>query len=247
MQASNKSGAATHQVRGRDECERLANAVLDGALGQTVRCTPMRCTTMFPVASEVWFGKVRHGGMRAAIAEWRWLHELPAIGLAVPEPLAFVRRGRRSVLVTSAVNGRPLDVVIAEAMARGEHAAIADFACQVVAVAVAALHASGLVYRDLYWNHLFVDRLGPGARLVFLDVERVFAPRVCRRRWHVKDLAGLVSSFPGTLSPKSAMRFLRAYLLARGDAPNGRALRRWLFVHVGAKSKRIRAHVPKYG
>jgi hypothetical protein len=247
MQASNKSAAAAGLTQAREEFARLANAVLDGAIGRTVRCTPRRRTVLLTVAGRVCFAKVRDGYGRAAKAEWQWLHDLPKVGIAVPEPLALLQRGRRSVLVTGAAAGRPLDAAFAEAIARGEDAAVADFVCGPVARAVAALHGSGLVYRDLYWNHVFADGLAPGSGLVFLDVERVFRPWWRLQRWQVKDLAGLASSFPGRVPLRVATRFLRVYLGSAGSGPRGRARRRrWLRL-VHAKSVRIRAHVPKYG
>ena len=101
------------------------------------------------------------------------------------------------------------------------------------------LHEAGWVYRDMYWNHVFADEDAAGLWLV--DVERAFRPRQPFARWVVKDLAGLLASWPdGAGSRVAALRFLFAYLSdERGDWK--RLARR-----VVAKAAAIRAHVTKY-
>jgi hypothetical protein len=109
-----------------------------------------------------------------------------------------------------------------------------------VAPRVRALHAAGLVYRDLYWNHVVALDPRGGATPTFLDVERVFRPVWRRRRWNVKDLAGLASSLPVAVSGSALLRFLRAY-----DSAMARD-RRWVRA-IARKAARIRAHAPRFG
>jgi hypothetical protein len=115
-----------------------------------------------------------------------------------------------------------------------------------VAKAVRRLHDQGLVFRDLYWNHLFARDLSPDSEPVFLDVERVFRPRWRWERWVVKDLAGLLASVPAALALRAGdgVRFLRSYLGA--DWPL-RSRRHRLMRKIAAKAARIRAHRPRYG
>ena len=95
-------------------------AMTQGALGFTVRCTPRRRTVFadLPGVGLV-FGKIRQGRIRDAKAEWRWLHRLPELGLAVPWPVGFWRQGQVSVLATAAVHGQPLDALLRAALEIG--------------------------------------------------------------------------------------------------------------------------------
>lgn len=221
----------------------LAAAIAHGALGWTVRCTPRRRTVVAELGGgNVWFGKLRRGHLAAARAEWRWLHVLPLAGFRVPRPVAFHRFDGHTLLCTEAVAGRPLDVLWLEAAQRGELAPALAFAAEVVAPLVRRLHDRGLVFRDLYWNHLYAETMQPGAaEPVLLDVERVLAPRWRFERWRVKDLAGLLSSLPVTLRAVDLLRLLRAY--QGGLQPDWAALA----LRVVAKARKIRAHRPRYG
>lgn len=223
----------------------IAGAVYDlwrGSLGRTVRCVPTRRTVSCVVAGERLFGKWRQGHRRAAAAEWRWLHTLPLLGIRVPSPVAWLGEGCRTLLVTAAAPGRPMDAWLAAAAAEGWlHLAI-DFACRRVAPLVRRLHDRGLVHRDLYWNHVFTPDPRGDAEVTLIDVERVVRPaRFWWRRWVVKDLAGLLASSPVPVPARGALRFLRAYLggpcARRGD----------LVAAVWRKAERIRAHVPRFG
>lgn len=244
MRASNSGTDPTERPAFRGIPE-VVDRVFAGGQGFTVRCTPHRRTVM--VRSEdgaTLFVKLRDGRLADARAEWHWLHVLPMLGLGVPQPVAFERRGSRSCLCTAAAPGRALDAQIVEALRAGGGDAVVAFACGAVAPLVRRLHDQGLVFRDLYWNHLFARSLAPSEEVVFVDVERVFRPRLFLWRWGVKDLAGLASSYPGTLSPRAALRFLWAYL---DDHARDRRLRRKLFRAARRKAERIRRHVPRYG
>lgn len=221
----------------------VVRAMWDGSLGCTVRCVPTRRTVAVPFDGGWLFGKWRVGHRGDAAAEWHWLHVLPLLGLRVPEPVAWIGRGRRSLLVTAGLAGRAMDAWIVEAAAQGWLPELVAWACRRVAPVVRRLHDRGLVYRDLYWNHVFVAAPRDGAEPHFLDVERVFRPRLWPRRWRIKDLAGLLSSVPaGVPLPRFAgLRFLRHYL--------GEPLRDHLRLlrAIDRKAARIRAHRPRYG
>jgi Lipopolysaccharide kinase (Kdo/WaaP) family len=243
MHASNKPDAL-HSPGWRVAAGAHAAAVRGlwvGALGRTVRCVPSRRTVLARSDGDWLFGKWRHGHRRTAAAEWRWLHVLPLLGLHTPRPVAWLGRGRRTLLVTAGVPGRGLDAWAAIAGAEGWLADLVRYAIAEVAPAVRRLHGHGLVYRDLYWNHVFAaDPRGGGAPW-FIDVERVFQPRWRWRRWVVKDLAGLWASVPLAVTPRQGLRFLRAYL---GAALGGE---RRLIRAIARKVARIRGHAPRYG
>ena len=211
-----------------------------GSLGVTVRCVPTRRTVLASSGDGWLFAKWRVGHRRAAAAEWRWLHLLPMFGLRVPVPLAWLQRGRRSLLVTAALPGRALDAWFVEAAREGWLPELVRYACRQVAPRVRRLHERGLVYRDLYWNHVFAEDPRADSPPAFLDVERVFAPRWRWRRWLIKDLAGLWSSLPVSLSARCGLRFLRAYLGSlRGEQA--------LILAIASKARRVRQHLPRYG
>lgn len=241
MQASNK-GTPSEAA-----CTEALLAARDGAAGVTVRCTPRRITRMVEVDGVVAFAKLRTGRPGDAEAEWRWLHELPRLGLPTPAPLGFVRIGRWTGLLTRALAGRTFDAWALDAQAEGAAAKerLCAFAVREVAPRVAALHRAGLVYRDLYWNHIVADAVG--GKIAFLDVERVFRPRWRFERWRTKDLAGLASSYPGEVPLRVAARFLRAYFAAGAGVPAGRGVLREAMRRAGAKARRIRSHAPKFG
>jgi len=252
-----------------DEAVRAALAGMDpdeavlAARGLIVRCTPRRVTTMRwlpvaraaqgagaafdpdePAASDApprrrgavaLFCKARIGGVQAAIDEWHWLGELPRLGFRVAPRVYFARAGERTVVATLAADGRPLPALLC---AVGRDAALA-YACTVVAPLVRRLHGLHLVYRDLYWQHLFAA--GLDGEPTFIDVERVLRPRLRWRRWVVKDLAGLVASWPfrdGDHPEGLARALVRAYC-GRDDFA--------LAADVARKATRITRHRPKFG
>jgi hypothetical protein len=245
MHASNKPGDP--RSLGRDGVDAALAAVVQGmwsgALGHTVRCVPTRRTVVAWHDGVHWFGKLRCGEGRRARAEWRWLHVLPLLGVPVPEPVAFVGRGARSLLVTRALPGRALDVWAVVARDEGWLAQLARYAAAHLAPLVRRLHDQGLAFRDLYCNHVFAEdpRAPSPSSPALLDVERVFAPWFRRQRWLVKDLAGLWASVPCAVPPRAGLRFLRAYL--------GESLteRRSLLAAIDRKAARIRAHTPRFG
>ena len=238
VQRSNKGADATQAGSAASQVE----AVLAGSLGFTVRCTPRRRTLLVGEADSAWFAKLRRGASAPARAEWHWLHRLRELGFRVADPLVLRCRGCDSLVGTARAPGRPLDALLLEAFRSGTMAAARAFACEVVAPMVGRLHGHGLCFRDLYWNHLFAPALDAAhGEPVLIDVERVFAPRWRRRRWRVKDLAGLLASLPVEVARSDALRFLRACL---GGLPaDWKALAR----AIGRKAARIRAHRPRYG
>ena len=157
MSASNKPRPANEATFShlapnlRADIEGLYN----GSLGQTVRCTPLRRTVRLDGQPDL-FGKWRSGGCRDAAREWHWLHVLPLIGIRVPQPVVWLGRARRSLLVTEAVSGRSMDAWMVEAATRGWLPELFDYAIRHVAPAVRRLHDNRIAYRDLYWNHILV-------------------------------------------------------------------------------------------
>ncbi len=215
------------------------DAVCDPS-GWTVRSTPWRRTTLHQLADgRCLYRKLRRRRSGDAWIEWQRLTALAALDLSVSPAAFLARSGRTSVIATFAVPGRSL----ASLLAAGESSAVEPLVVEVVAPLVGRLHRAGWCYRDLYWTHLFVDQVGPTARVGWIDAERAFQPRWRRRRWWVKDLAGLLASWPGGWPPRTlALRFLRAYF-------GGELVSDWRLWarRICRKAQRIRAHRPRYG
>jgi Lipopolysaccharide kinase (Kdo/WaaP) family len=202
--------------------------------GRIVRYAPWRRTVMHELAdgSRV-FCKIRSDSIGKSLREWNILAELSMLGLNVPAPLFLASRGRDSVMGLASVPGRPVEALLVEGRA------IEQVLREMPAV-IRRLHGAGWVYRDLYWNHVFAAESGGGLWLV--DVERAFRPRSRFERWRIKDLAGLVSSWPEStpISRTASLRFLSDTL----DGPvsdHKRLIRATL-----AKAARIRNHITKY-
>jgi len=243
MSASNKPQPplAASLAALSDDLADAVHRLWHGSLGHTVRCVPTRRTVTCGEGAQRLFGKWRLGHRGKAAAEWRWLHVLPMLGLRVPAPVIWLGEGRRTLLVTAAVEGRPMDAWIVEAAEGKWLPQLADFACRRIAPVVRRLHDNGLVYRDLYWNHVFAVDPRTDGEVALVDVERVLRPHGWWRRWVVKDLAGLLASSPRPVPDRLGLRFLRACL--------GRPLRdhRAMIAAIARKAQRIRRHVPRYG
>ncbi len=210
-----------------------AGDALRDTRGVTVRWAPWRRTVMHDLGGRLVFCKHRRGRIWDALREKAALRQLAGLGLNVPRLLFFGADGRDTVIGLEAVPGRPLDALLAEGLD-------VDRALAEMPVVVRRLHEAGWVYRDLYWNHVFAQEGGSGLWLV--DVERAFQPRFRFERWRIKDLAGMVSSWPAAapISRAAGLRFLRDAL--GGLPPGYKDLTR----RVIAKAGRIRGHVTKY-
>jgi len=213
-----------------------------GRLGTTVRCVPWRRTLMGSSGSTTLYAKVYHGRGGAAAREWRWLRELPQLGILAPQPVIWLAERRTAMIVTSAVAGRSLDAWAADAAEQGWLEAVFGYACSVVASFARQLHGQGLIHRDLNCAHLYSDDPRAGGAVTVIDVERVFRPRLRWRRWVVKELASLLASAPVKVPVRVQLRFLRCY------APDAsRAERHSLARSVARKALRITRHQPRFG
>lgn len=232
-----------HEERGVDD-ELLIAAARDaasGGAGQVMRSIPHRRTLQYCLADgRSIFCKLRDRRPGDALVEWWWLHELPRLGFRAPQPVLLLRRRSRTAVCTLEAPGRSSRDLIAEAVRAGRPSTVEAWIVSAVAPMLRRFHGQGLVFRDLYWNHLYVESLDdPQREPTFIDVERIFRPRWRWRRWQVKDLAGLLASLPSPASPRLLLRGFRAYLGGVGA--------RSLLGPVVRKAGRIRRHRPRYG
>ncbi len=233
-----------HEETGVDDSSLLAAArkVVRERVGWTVRSIPHRTTLQYELEDgRSIFCKLRDRRPKDAEIEWRWLRDLPRLGFRAPQPVLLTRRANHTAVCTLQAPGRPVQLLMADAVEAGQQASIQTYLDTVVAPMLQRFHGSGLVYRDLYWNHLYAESLDDlSTEPTFIDVERIFRPRFRWRRWQVKDLAGLVASLPPTANPTILLRPFHTYLGGR-DQP-------WrpLAKSVLRKAARIRRHKPKY-
>ncbi|MEZ6037427.1 MAG: lipopolysaccharide kinase InaA family protein [Planctomycetota bacterium] len=213
-----------------------------GSLGRTVRCVPTRRTVMVESGGQTLYAKLYRGRQPGAAAEWRWLHLLPMLAIAAPQPVARMAARGRSMVVMAALPGRSLDAWLLDAAREGWLDDLARVVTGPVAALVGRLFAQGLVHRDLNCAHLWVDEPRGAARVALLDLERVFRPAWRWRRWVVKDLAALLASSPVPVPLRVAVRFVRACLPDTWPAQ-----RRELFAAVAKKARRVAGRRPRFG
>ncbi|HET6202194.1 MAG TPA: lipopolysaccharide kinase InaA family protein [Planctomycetota bacterium] len=167
------------------------------------------------------------------------LLELRARGFSVPEPLAWGKNGPESFALLRPVRGTPLDAWLrgrgrSDPRARGR-------VLRELAALLARFHGERRFHRDLYACHVLV---GAHGGLSLIDLARARRGRLVRRRWFVKDLAALASSVPSPPTSRTdRVRFLRAYLSARGRAGE---LRAWALA-VERRVARLRARGERGG
>ncbi len=126
---------------------------------------------------------------------------------------------RRSYIIVTSVPGEALERCFDDFLTRHDlgGAVMKRFNDALVNLVV-SLHSAGLVHRDLYASHIFLDETPAGLKLYLIDLARVFAPKWRTFRWRVKDLAQLKYSMPPAWVNRHWDDYLRRYLSDTGDA-----------------------------
>jgi heptose I phosphotransferase len=164
------------------------------------------------------------------LVEWENTRRAASLGIPTARPAAAGASKEGSFFCSEELRGaEPLDDYLSRgSLAPSRLREIARTAARLAA----RLHDENLFHRDLYLCHFFILDQGPGAtdpgfRLFLIDLQRVFRPRILARRWMVKDLAQANhSAREGFTRRSDRLRFLRAYLEARGLDPGPGPLRR---------------------
>ncbi|NLF30109.1 MAG: hypothetical protein GX591_04380 [Planctomycetes bacterium] len=99
------------------------------------------------------------------------------------------------------------------------------------------LHRAGLVHRDLYASHIFVDVRGGELDLYLIDLARVFRPRRRCWRWRLKDLAALKYSLPADWAARHWPAVRDAY-----EDTLGRRLPFWAAVVIAIRTRQTARH-----
>ncbi|MDP6045406.1 MAG: lipopolysaccharide kinase InaA family protein [Phycisphaerae bacterium] len=168
---------------------------------------------------DCWKRFVTYGRCSPASVEFDNIRAAQQCGVSTMDAVAFGHEmgpcglsGRRSYLVVTSVPGDALErcgagFLVAHAGDDGADRLTAELARQ-----IAALHAGGLVHRDMYAAHIFLHETPDGMSLYMIDMARVFAPRWRMFRWRVKDLAQLKYSMPEDWVRDCWDAFLDVYL-----------------------------------
>ena len=221
--------------RGQDIHERLRRME-----GRVYREKEGRRTFRFEHEGRGYFAKVFSGiGWRALAAgllkfrrpilsaenEWRAVERLQAIGIPTMRLVGYGKRGRNPARIESFIITEELRPTISlEDFCRNWPAAppppvLKRALIRRVAEITRGLHAHGINHRDLYICHFLLDTAGPPldadgrlARLFLIDLHRAARHRRLKRRWRVKDVAGLFfSSLDIGLTRRDRLRFMAVY------------------------------------
>jgi len=176
-----------------------------------------------------WWGG--QAGRSSAAVEWQNALQLGQAGLPAVQPAAFGECmvgpiERRSFILLQEVEGESLERICGLLKAAGlNHLAGWRQRRRTIdrlAGLVGRFHRHGFVHRDLYLSHIFLDpvvietedRASPREpAFSLIDLQRVFKPKWCCRRWVIKDLAALNISTPtDIISQSERFRFLCRYV-----------------------------------
>lgn len=178
-----------------------------------------------------------------AEVEMRNIHACRAAGVSTMQCLAMGQDSAgRSFIVVDSVPGQSLETCFGQFLrsAGVGSESMARFNQRLVEL-VGSLHKAGLVHRDLYASHIFLDQSGGSPALHLIDLARVFSPRWRLFRWRVKDLAGLLFSLPQEWSSRWWGEFLQGYLARLGLGAAGTWQRA-----IDAKVARMRRHQQRH-
>lgn len=148
--------------------------------------------------------------------EWLALQTLQSLGVSVPRPIAFERRGlnpatqQSYILMEDLTPARSLED-IGKTWAKTKP----TFAFKQILIAEVAriarlMHENGMNHRDFYICHFLLT--AHPFRLSLIDLHRTQIRRLTPERWIIKDLAGIYfSSMDIGLTERDRLRFMKAY------------------------------------
>ncbi len=151
--------------------------------------------------------------------EWRAIQSLKQLGLPTLNPVAFGSKGwnpatRKSFIVTEEIE----DSTSLEELSAGwahyppkfkvKHQLISE-----VAEVSKTLHENGIFHRDYYLCHFLLQNYGRERHILrLIDLHRTLINPLQKRRWRVKDIAGLYfSARKSGLNKHDCFRFMQFY------------------------------------
>ena len=190
----------------------------------------------------------RRSRLAEAVYDFAAALALSQEGVSVPRPIAYGQEhGRffetRSFVISEELpQADALERLLPQSQAQQQNYPLLANPRELtrqVARLVARLHRAGWFHRDLYLSHIFLgkDRYGRDM-LSLIDLQRVFRPRLCRRRWQIKDLAQLYYSAMPYCTRTDIARFLKTYCDGPVRSPANKRLAR----AIQRKAARIARH-----
>ena len=208
--------------------------------GQVYREKEGRRTFRFEMDGQSYFAKVFMGiGWKALLScllkfrkpiisaenEWRAIRKLERLGIATMRLVGHGKQGCNPARMQSFIITEELKPTISlEDFCRNwqQHPPSKKFKRALinqVAQIARTLHTNGIVHRDLYLCHFLLDTghqpLGhdnDSPRLFLIDLHRAEQRRKIKRRWRIKDVAGLYfSSMDIGLTQRDRLRFIEEY------------------------------------
>jgi len=157
--------------------------------------------------------------------EWLAIKKLQALGIAVPQILAYGKQGFNPAKLQSFILMQELCPTISlETLCQSwqEHPPTFKFKHQLlikVAEIAKRLHEHGMNHRDFYLCHFLLDThvankdlMADEIKLSLIDLHRAQIRRLTPRRWIIKDLSGLYfSSKDIALTRRDLFRFMKYY------------------------------------
>ena len=157
--------------------------------------------------------------------EWLAIQKLQSLNVAVPDVIAFGKRGKNPAKLQSFVLMQELAPVVSlETLCSRWAVTPPPFAfkrmlIEEVARITRTLHENGINHRDLYICHFLLDTYhGPldvhpkNIKLYLIDLHRAQIRRSTPKRWVIKDLTGLYfSSKDIGLTQRDLYRFMKMY------------------------------------
>ena len=110
-----------------------------------------------------------------------------------------------------------------------------------VAEFTSRVHEKGIIHRDYYAGHIYIEQQALKPRVFLIDLERVTVRKNLRLRWKVKDCASLCFSLP-QVSVFSKLRFFSRYCaLQQIQGPKKKSLLK----KISRKVRRIQNHTAR--
>ena len=157
---------------------------------------------------------------RRHAAGYRNAHRLTVHEVGTARPLAYVRRGGRSLTLYEDLSALKRLDHLARRLYRDGAPAERDALLEASARWVGGLHARGIYHGDLKGVNVLVEKEGPRFSFHLIDTDhcRFFSGPVDRRR-RVKNLAQLSASIPASVTPADRSRWYTLYAAELPDGP----------------------------
>lgn len=188
----------------------------------------------------LWSRLRRRLGVSGAVCEFELSRRLGEAGVAATPVLAATCGASGEWVLAEAVTPGPtLDAWHAGQSARGSDGRrdVAKMS-RALAKLLAAVHAAGVVHRDLHCGNVMV---GPGGRPVLMDLHRATHKRHVSRRLRAMNLAQLCHDRTPLTSRPQRLRFLKHYLRLSGAAGTLRGWEMLVAFHAQRHTKRQHA------